>query len=110
MCCVARFCLSEGDDVSSNRKPLMTNVHSRQSQRGRMGGLAKAAKYDTREATAAARAAFLRTFEDAADPEGQLESAERERRAISLRKLHFARLSYASALKRGRQASQRVKP
>ena len=67
------------------------------SLRGRIGGLALASQQDPKVYTSAARAAFLRTFELQVDPHGELPAAERTRRALAARKLHFSRLSYASA-------------
>lgn len=50
--------------------------------------------------TAAARAALMASFEQEVDPEGRLSSAERARRAESLRKAHFQRLALKSAQSR----------
>jgi hypothetical protein len=76
------------------------------SLRGRIGGLALASQQDPREYTAAARAAFLRTFEAEVDPSGVLPPAERARRALAARRLHFTRLSYLSAKSRRRRKGQ----
>jgi hypothetical protein len=64
---------------------------------GRIGGLAKSARYDAREGTSSARKQFLDNFESKADPDGTLSPAERRRRADALRRLHFARLALRSA-------------
>ena len=65
--------------------------------RGRIGAYRLHATHDPRETTRRARAAFLATFEDAVDPDGQLAPEERARRAAALRKAHFARLAFLSA-------------
>jgi hypothetical protein len=82
-------------------------VATLRSLRGRIGGLALASQRDPREYTSAARAAFLRTFEAEVDPSGVLPAAERTRRALAARKLHFARLALASVKARRRKAGQR---
>jgi hypothetical protein len=69
----------------------------RRSLQGRIGAYALHARHDSREITAPARAAFLRTFEDQVDPERQLPLAERDRRASMARRAHMARLAYQSA-------------
>ena len=58
--------------------------------RGRLGGLATAARYSPTEITAPARAAFLQSFIPD-DPE--LTDAERDRRAKAARRLHYTRLA-----------------
>jgi hypothetical protein len=66
----------------------------------------KWAKSDPVEGTAAARQAFLvDRFERQADPLGQLDPAERARRAEHLRKAHFKRLALASARSRRKGTS-----
>lgn len=50
--------------------------------------------------TAPARKAFLARFEAEVDPDGTLDPVERQRRAASARKAHFARLALKSAQKR----------
>jgi hypothetical protein len=70
-------------------------------QSGRKGGLTKAALYDTREATAAARAAFRDSFLNGhackvcsrIDIPAELPAQERRRRAEALRKRHFASIA-----------------
>lgn len=69
-------------------------------QRARIGGLALAATHDPKKYTAAARAASpgaLSYWEWRTDPDSTLPPAERRRRAVAAKKLHFARLSLASA-------------
>ncbi|MDG0868007.1 hypothetical protein GKO46_13135 [SAR202 cluster bacterium JH702] len=55
------------------------------------------AKYDAVAGTKAARAAFERSFLDAADPEGKLSERDRLKRATHLRKAHFAKMAAKSA-------------
>lgn len=65
--------------------------------RGRIGGYAKAAKYDSTELTAAARLGFLKRFE----PEDlSLSEEERQRRANCALRAHMVRLARRSALSR----------
>jgi hypothetical protein len=77
------------------------------SLRARMGGLAVAAKYDTKEVTKPAREAFLARFEREVDPDGSLPPAERARRAEAAKRLYFARLAMRSARARRRAATTR---
>jgi len=72
------------------------------SLRGRIGAYSLHAQRDSRETTAAARAAFMRRFEDAVDPDCILTLVERNRRAGAARKAHFARLALKSAKTRAR--------
>jgi len=50
-----------------------------------------------------ARAAFLARFERDADPEGALLPAERQRRALLLRRVYFQRLALASSRARAKR-------
>jgi hypothetical protein len=77
------------------------------AQRGRIGAHVAHFRNDPREMTAAARAAFLSSFERQADPDGVLPVAERLRRAEHLRKAHFLRLAMTSASTRKARAGQR---
>ena len=52
---------------------------------------------DPAAATAAARRAFTDRFEQLVDPEGQLDPAERTRRAGHARRAHYQRLALKSA-------------
>lgn len=65
--------------------------------RARLAAYALHAKYDARETTAAARAAFLDRFERDVDPDGVLSAPERQRRAQAARKAYFTRLALRSA-------------
>ena len=76
------------------------------SLRGRIGAYVLPSRYDSRELTKAARAAFESKFEREVDPDGVLPLEERLRRAEMARKAHYARLALASAearRKRGRR-------
>lgn len=57
---------------------------------------------DPAAATAKARQAFMDRFEREVDPEGDMDPAERARRAESARKAHFTRLALKSARARRR--------
>lgn len=69
----------------------------------RLGGLAKAARYDGVEGTAAARATYRASFSSghscalcpAVAIPADLPLAERERRGLALRRAHFVRLGMA---------------
>lgn len=72
--------------------------------RARMGAYVVHARYDPRQTTAPARAAFMKRFLDEVDPERLLPEPERLRRAASARKAYFTRLAYlASRRRRDRQ-------
>ena len=68
----------------------------------RIAALSKHSRLDGREATSAARGAFLQRFYDEVDPDGVLPGPERERRATIARKLYFVRLAAKSAEARRR--------
>jgi hypothetical protein len=59
--------------------------------------------------TAPARAAALKRFEDAVDPDRKLPAEERARRAEAARRAWFTRLAYASAKARSSGRTRRVK-
>lgn len=67
------------------------------SLRARIAAHAMHSKHDSRDTSAAGRAAFLARFEAEVDPEGVLPAAERTRRAEHARKAYFARLALKSA-------------
>ena len=54
-------------------------------------------RYDSRELTAPARAAFDQKFLDQVDPSGLLPEGERKRRAAHLRRAYFQKLALRSA-------------
>lgn len=70
------------------------------SMLGRLGAHSMHAQYDSRKTSEAGRQAFLRSFEQQADPEGTLDPQERARRAEHLRKAPMTRLALLSAQKR----------
>jgi hypothetical protein len=80
-----------------------SHVNPLRSQAGRIGAYSKHARHNARESTQAAREAFNRRFIDEVDPQRTLPEAERERRATSARKAHFARLALQSAKARARK-------
>ncbi len=73
---------------------------SERSLRARMAAHTLHSKYDSREITAPARAAFAKKFEDEVDPQRLLPEAERQRRADQARKAHYTRMAYKSAQSR----------
>ena len=75
------------------------------SIRARIAGLSLAASRDMRPLAAAGTAAFLSKFEREVDPDGVLPPAERARRALAARKLHFTRLALASVKARRNKKS-----
>jgi hypothetical protein len=74
-------------------------------QVARIGGLTRAARYDGREVTGAARRGFMARFEDEVDPDGQLPQGERQRRAQAAMRAHMARLALRSAKSRRKGAA-----
>jgi hypothetical protein len=72
-------------------------VASVRSQIARIGGLARAAKYDGRAVTKAARLAFADRWTREVDPNGVLPEHERERRARAAMRAHMQRLALRSA-------------
>lgn len=78
-------------------------ARSRAALNGRIGGFTVHARYDSRELTKPARAAFARKFELEVDPDERLPIPERQRRADAARKAHFARMAQLSARARGRR-------
>lgn len=78
----------------ASRDPLVRR------QVARIGGLTRAARYDGREVTSAARRGFMARFEDEVDPERKLSLAERQRRAQAAMRAHMARLALRSAKSR----------
>ena len=73
---------------------------------GRIGAYVLHSTHDSRDLTAAGRAAFLSRFEREVDPEGDLGPAERARRAEYAKKAYFALLALKSAkARRARKAA-----
>lgn len=60
---------------------------------GRIGAHESHSRHDSREITAAARAAFQQSFIDQVDPDRELPEAERLRRAEHARSAYYARLA-----------------
>jgi hypothetical protein len=77
------------------------------SLRARLAAYALHAQRDSRETSAAGRAAFLARFEREVDPDGTLDEAERQRRAAQARSAYFTRLSLAAAKARRVRRAQR---
>lgn len=80
----------------------MADLSSERSLRARIGAYALHAKYDSKEITKPARAAFIHRFELQVDPELTLPLAERERRAQAALKSHMNLLALRSAQARSR--------
>lgn len=76
------------------------------SLRGRMGAYVVHARYDPRQTTAPARAAFLKRFLDEVDPDRVLTEPERLRRAASARKAYFTRLAFLASRRRRQRKSR----
>jgi hypothetical protein len=96
-----------GFDSPASRHATRTGTpagsHAERVLRARIGGLARAAKHDNREMTAAARAvgpASVDYWLRQVDPD--LPEPERLRQADRLKRLHFARLALKSAKARSR--------
>jgi hypothetical protein len=70
---------------------------SERSLRSRIAAHRLHATHDSRELTAAGRAAFLARFEDEVDPDRLLSPTERARRAKHARAAYFAELAFKSA-------------
>lgn len=80
-------------------------THSERVLIGRLGAYVVHSRYDSRELTKPARAAFESKFERDVDPDGTLDPVERARRAEMARKAHFTRLALKSAQARRRRKS-----
>jgi len=72
----------------------------------RQGAHAMHAKHDSKVTSAPGRQKFLSRFEEQVDPNSQLSSEERSRRAAHARKAYFAELALKSA--RARRARKGV--
>jgi hypothetical protein len=70
--------------------------------RGRIGALTTHARHDSKTITSAARARFLRRFEDQVDPDRLLDETERQRRAHLALRAHMSLLALKSARARRR--------
>jgi hypothetical protein len=76
---------------------------AQRSTRARLAALSLHARRDSREITAAARAAFNAKFRQLADPKGELPVEEREHRAQLLRRAYMAGLALKSSRVRERR-------
>jgi hypothetical protein len=74
------------------------------SLRARLAAHAMHAAHSSEETTRAGREAFLGRFEREVDPSGQLDPAERRRRAGHARQAYFVRLSLLSTKARRARA------
>jgi hypothetical protein len=93
---------------SPSTLPLQDVSPGEQSLRGRLAAHVLHAKRDACQTTANGRAAFLARFEREVDPTGELDPAERHRRATQARRAYFARLSLAALeARRAKRAAQR---
>lgn len=96
------------DETKTRGKPTRRKPLGERSLRHRLAAHASwAATSDPSARTAPARAAFLDRFAREVDPDGTLPPAERERRAASARKAHFAHLALKSAQVRASRAASR---
>jgi hypothetical protein len=77
--------------------PIQSLSPEQRSMRARMGGLATAARHDSRELIRPARAAFDQKFLDEVDPDRSLPEDERNRRVAAARRLHFTKMAFRSA-------------
>jgi hypothetical protein len=71
-----------------------------------MGAYVVHARYDPRQTTAPARAAFLKRFLDEVDPDRVLPEPERLRRAAAARKGYFTRLAFLASRGRTRRRAR----
>jgi hypothetical protein len=97
---------SNGDEMEARPK-MGTNksdTPAERSLRARMAAHLLHAKYDSKDLTASARAAFNERFEHEVDPERILPEDERKRRADHARRAYFTRLALASAKARARRS------
>ena len=78
------------------------------TMRARMAAFTLHATHDSRELTKAATQASIDRFERQVDPDGELEPAERARRAESARKAYMAGLALRSS--QARAARKAVRP
>ncbi len=74
-----------------------TSAASERTLRARLAAHVLHSRYDSRELTAAARAAFNDRWEREVDPDGVLDRKERAKRARHAKSAHFSRLALRSA-------------
>ena len=80
------------------------------SERARIAAYSLHAKYDARQTTRRARAAFLARFESQVDPDRTLPELERRRRADAARKAYFRGLAAKSAAARRGSSTGSTRP
>jgi hypothetical protein len=93
--------------LAHNLRHDQPSSSAERSLRARLAAYALHAKRDSRETSAAGRAAFLARFEREVDPDGTLDEAERQRRAARARSAYFTRLSLAAVKARKAKRAQR---
>lgn len=81
--------------MNKNRK-LASATRPNRTVIARIGAYSLHAKYDSKQITAAARAAFESRWENEVDPDRSLEPFERARRAKHAKKAYFSRLGMLS--------------
>jgi hypothetical protein len=81
--------------------------HEERVLTGRLGEYTMLSRNDPHETTRVARLAFDARFEREVDPNGELDQAERARRAQMARKAYFLRLALKSAEARRRKSLSR---
>jgi hypothetical protein len=82
-------------------------VDPAKSAAGRLGAFALYATHDPKVTSQRGRDTFMQRFEREVDPLGQLDPAERARRAEFAKKLYFGRLALKSAkVRRARKQGQ----
>ena len=103
---------ASGDSIASDASGVMENGNLEKDQaasdrriRARIAAYARHARCSGAEATSPARAAFLKQFETLVDPSGEMDPAERQRRAGIKRKEHMTRLALKSVESRRRKSS-----
>ena len=74
--------------------------HQERTLRARLAAHTLHSRYDSKDLTAAARAAFMDRFEREVDPDGVLSESERQRRAGHARKAYFTKLALLRHAKR----------
>jgi hypothetical protein len=90
---------------SQSSEPLQPTQASLASIRGRIGAYALHASRDSRIITLPARIAFNARFYAEVDPDGTLQSQERDRRAEFAKKRYFQALALKSAKARRRKGA-----
>tara|TARA_B100000315_G_scaffold210823_2_gene207315 strand:- start:181 stop:444 length:264 start_codon:yes stop_codon:yes gene_type:complete len=77
--------------------------------RAQIGAYSLHAKYDSRQITEKARAAFMSRFENEVDPERILPEEERTRRADKAKSAHFRKMALRSSKSRKARAAKQKK-